>query len=75
MWEPVKVNKNELGLTATNVGELKKILENVPDHYLLSVCGTTFGMLMETEEEFVLFDEFSFLENLLIEQEEALEKE
>ena len=75
MWKPVKINENELGLTATTIGELKKILENVPDHYSLSVTGTTFGMLMETEEEFVLFDEVSFLENLLIEQEESLEKE
>lgn len=75
MWKPVKANENDLGLTASTIGELKKILENIPDHYLLSVCGTTFGMLMETEEEFVLFDEVPFLENLLIEQEEALEKE
>lgn len=70
MWKPVTKNGESLGLTATTVGELKEMLKYVPDDYTLSVTGTTFGMLMETDEETILIDEVPFLENLLIEQEE-----
>lgn len=69
MWKPVTKNDKSLGLTATTVGELKEMLKYVPDNYSLSVTGTSFGMLMETEEEMVLIDEIPFLENLLLEQE------
>lgn len=69
MWKPVTKNEESLGLTATTVGELKEMLKYVPDYYTLSVTGTTFGMLMETDEEMILIDEVPFLEDLLIEQE------
>ena len=70
MWKPVTKDGESLGLVATTVGELKEMLKYVPDNYTLSVTGTTFGMLMETDDEVVLMDEVPFLENLLIEQEE-----
>ena len=68
MWKPVTINGESLGLTATTVGELKKMLMYVPDHYTLSVTGTEFGMLMETDDEVVLMDDVSYLEDLLAEQ-------
>ncbi len=70
MWKPVTKNGESLGLTAATIGELKEMLKYVPDNYTLSVNGTTFGMLMEVDEEMVLMDEIPFLENLLLEQEE-----
>lgn len=70
MWKPVTKNGESLGLTATTVGELKEMLKYVPDNYTLSVTGVEFGMLMETDGEMVLMDEVSYLEDLLIEQDE-----
>ena len=70
MWKPVTKDGESLGLVASTVGELKEMLKYVPDNYTLSVTGTVFGMLMETDEEMILIDEVPFLENLLIEQEE-----
>lgn len=70
MWKPVTKNGESLGLTATNVGELKKMLMYVPDHYTLSVTGVPFGMLMEVDDELVLIDEVKYLEDLLEEQDE-----
>lgn len=75
MWKPVVENEKSLGLVVQTVGELKNLLQYVPDNYLLSVIGTSYGMLMDTEEEVVLMDEVPFLENLLIEQENKKEKE
>jgi len=69
MWKPVTKDGESLGLVATTVGELKEMLRYVPDNYTLSITGTTFGMLMETDDEVVLMDEVTFLEDLLIEQE------
>lgn len=46
------------------------MLQYVPDHFLLSVTGTSFGILMETEEETVLMDDIVYLEGLLCEQKE-----
>lgn len=71
MWKTVCKDGESLGLTVTTVGELKEMLKYVPDNYTLSVTGTTFGMLMETDDEVVLMDEVPFLEDLLIEQEEG----
>lgn len=68
MWTPVKKENEELGLTATTIGELKEILSYIPDNYLLSGTGTTFGIVMDEEEEIVLMDDVVYLENLLIEQ-------
>ena len=68
MWKPVTKNGESLGLVATTVGELKEMLEHVPDNYTLSVTGAPFGMLMETDDEMILMDEIPYLENLLIEQ-------
>jgi len=70
MWKPVCKDGESLGLVATTVGELKEMLKYIPDDYTLSVTGTTFGMLMETDDKVVLVDEVAYLENLLIEQEE-----
>lgn len=73
MWKPIKKDGEDLGLSAVTVGELKEILNQIPDtsnHYLLSVIGTSFGMVIDDEEEIVLMDEVDFLENLLAEQEE-----
>lgn len=70
MWKPVTKDGESLGLVASTVGELKEMLKYVPDHYILSVTGTTFGMLMEVDDKVVLMDEVAYLENLLIEQEE-----
>lgn len=71
MWKPVTKNGESLGLTASTVGELKEMLKYVPDNYTLSVTGTTFGMLMEVDDEIILMDEVPYLENLLIEQDET----
>lgn len=71
MWTPVKRNEESLGLTASTVGELKEMLKYVPDDYTLSVIGSTFGMLMETEDKVILIDEVPYLEDLLIEQEDS----
>lgn len=70
MWKPVTKDGESLGLVASTVGELKEMLKYVPDNYTLSVTGTTFGMLMETDDEVVLMDEVKYLEDLLAEQEE-----
>ena len=70
MWEPVKKNKESLGLTAQTVGELKEMLKYVPDDYLLSVQGTIFGMVVDNEYKTVLFDDVEFLEILIEENEE-----
>lgn len=74
MWKPVTKDGESLGLVASTVGELKEMLKYVPDNYTLSVTGTTFGMLMETDDEVVLMDEVPFLEDLLIEQEKEKNK-
>lgn len=65
MWETVKKDGESLGMTATTVGELKEMLKNVPDDYDLSVIGQTFGMLINPAEKIALFDEISYLEDLL----------
>ena len=70
MWKPVTKDGEALGITASTVGELKEMLKHVPDHYTLSVIGTTFGMVMDTDDEVVLMDEVTYLEDLLEEQEE-----
>lgn len=70
MWKPVTKEGESLGLTAATVGELKEILKYVPDDYILSACGTSFGIVMSEEDKQVLIDEVSFLENLLFEQED-----
>ena len=68
MWKPVTKDGESLGLVAATVGELKEMLKYVPDDYTLSVIGTPFGMVMETDDKIVLMDEVSYLENLLEEQ-------
>ena len=66
MWKPVTKNGKSLGLTAATVGELKEMLQHIPDNYTLSVTGANFGMFMEVDDEMVLMDEISYLEELLI---------
>ena len=68
MWKPVTINGESLGLTATTVGELKKMLVFVPDNYILSVTGTEFGMVVDEDDEVILMDDVSYLEDLLAEQ-------
>ena len=70
MWKPVTKGGESLGLVAATVGELKEMLKYVPDNYTLSLTGAPFGMLMETEGEWILMDEIPYLENVLLEQEE-----
>ena len=70
MWKPVTKDGESLGLTAKTVGELKEMLNCVPDNYSLSVTGTTFGMAVDTESEIILFDDVNYLETLLEEDEE-----
>lgn len=73
IWKPVKKDGESLGLTARTVGELKEILKYVPDDYILSACGTSFGIVMCEADKQVLIDDVSFLENLLADQ--AMEQE
>ena len=70
MWKPVTKNGEPLGLVAATVGELKEMLKHVPDNYTLSVTGVPFGMVMDTDDEIVLMDDVTYLEDLLAEQEE-----
>ena len=70
MWKPVTKDGESLGLVAATVGELKEMLKYVPDKYTLSATGTTFGMVVDDNDEIVLIDDITYLENLLIEQEE-----
>ena len=70
MWKPVTKDGKSLGITASTVGELKEMLKYVPDNYTLSLMGTTFGMVMNTDDEVILMDEIKYLEDLLMEQEE-----
>lgn len=69
MWKPVTKDGESLGLTAKTVGELKEMLKYVPDNYALSVTGTAFGMLVNSNFETVLFDDVNYIEELLEENE------
>lgn len=68
MWEPVRKANEQLAMTAATVGELKEILALIPDDYVLSVIGSKFGILIDKDDETLLFDEIEYLEGLLSEQ-------
>lgn len=69
MWRIVSNDGVNLGMNVNTVGELKEMLNYVPNDYELSAMGTDFAMLVNDEEKTLLVDEADYLEGLLEEDE------
>lgn len=59
------IEKDGQGITASTVGELKRMLAEVPDDYSISVTGEPWAMAVSDEDELVLFDNPDFILDLV----------
>lgn len=68
-WEPVKLPNTQRGAVANSVGELAAVLKCAPKEYSITPCGSVqWGVLVDHDQQVVLIDEPSYLEELLCEQ-------
>lgn len=59
--------------SADTIKELKKLINDIPDDYAVSLSGmNTFGVVVDDENKTILLDDVSFVENLMEEQRESV---
>ena len=64
-------NRKGTGIEVVTVGELKTMLENIPDDYAVSVMGTQAAVAISDSARIVLMDEPGFIGSIAVEQEES----
>lgn len=72
MWEPVKSKENpSVCLSAYTVGELKEILNEVPDDYSLSHMGDLFTICVDNNEKVMTLIKVADVDYLLEDTEDV----